>query len=278
MGPRWMAALQAIERIAIDVFDGTGKFHERSCAVLLFTERINMKPIIRLFGFLVLGMLICATCLVAQPAIKIKKTDIRRDVSMVTDSGTFIIRLSDATPVHRDNFIKLIKSRFYEGIAFHRVISGFMIQAGDEKSRINADSTTFLKDYTIPAEFKSTLFHKKGVIAAARWGDDINPQKNSSGVQFYIVQGRIHNDFTLDSTETYRLKGRKLPPAHREVYKQSGGSPHLDQNYTIFGELVSGYDVLDKIAHTATSGKAGADKPLTAIRIIQTRMVKRKSP
>ena len=213
----------------------------------------------------------------AQPDAKVKKSDLKKDVEMVTDAGTFIIRLSDSTPIHRDNFIKLIKSNFYVGIAFHRVISGFMIQAGDEKSRENADSTKFLKDYTLPAEFIPSLFHKKGVIAAARWGDDINPKRNSSGVQFYIVQGRVHTDFTLDSTETYRLKGRKLPEAHRAVYKTLGGSPHLDQNYTIFGELIAGFDILDKIAATPTSGKAGGDKPLNSIRILKTRMVKRKS-
>lgn len=213
----------------------------------------------------------------AQPVVKLKKADFKKDVEMVTDAGTFIIRLSDSTPLHRNNFIKLIKSNFYVGIAFHRVISGFMIQAGDEKTRENADSTKFLKDYTLPAEFIPSLYHKKGVIAAARWGDDINPQRKSSGVQFYIVQGRVHTDLTLDSTETYRLKGRKLPEAHRAVYKTLGGSPHLDQNYTIFGELVDGFDVLDKIASTPTSGKAGGDKPIGSIFILKTKMVKRKS-
>jgi peptidyl-prolyl cis-trans isomerase B (cyclophilin B) len=215
---------------------------------------------------------------VGQPVSTIKKSDWKKDVKMVTDAGVFIIRLSDSTPLHRDNFIQLIKSKFYEGISFHRVISGFMIQAGEEKSRENADSTKFMKDYTLPAEFVPSLFHKKGVIAAARWGDDINPKRNSSGVQFYIVQGRIHTDFTLDSTETYRLKGRKIPSENREVYKKLGGTPHLDQNYTIFGELVAGFDALDKIASTPTSGKAGGDKPLSAIRILKTRMVKRKLP
>ena len=230
------------------------------------------------FSFVLFLLMLLSGEIFAQPIVKVKKRDLRKDVQMVTDSGTFIIRLNDSTPLHRDNFIKLIKSKFYEGIAFHRVISGFMIQAGDEKSRLNADSTKFLKDYTLPAEFKTSLFHKKGMLAAARWGDDINPKRNSSGVQFYIVQGRIHNDFTLDSAETYRLKGRKLPMEHREVYKKVGGSPHLDQNYTIFGELKSGFDVLDKIANTPTTGKSGGDKPLSSIRIIQTKMVKRKSP
>lgn len=223
-----------------------------------------------------LTCLLVSINLFSQPMVKLKKSDWRKDVEMVTDSGKFIIRLNDSTPGHRDNFIKLIKSNFYVGIAFHRVISGFMIQAGDEKSREQADSTQFMKDYTLPAEFIPSLFHKKGVIAAARWGDDINPKKNSSGVQFYIVQGRIHTDYTLDSTETYRLKGRKLPAEHRDVYKTLGGSPHLDQNYTIFGELMSGFETLDKIAATQTSGKAGGDKPIGNIRILKTKMVKRK--
>ena len=223
-----------------------------------------------------LTCLLVSINLFSQPMVKLKKSDWRKDVEMVTDSGKLIIRLSDSTPIHRDNFIKLIKSNFYVGIAFHRVISGFMIQAGDEKSREHADSTKFLKDYTLPAEFIPSLFHKKGVIAAARWGDDINPKKNSSGVQFYIVQGRIHTDYTLDSTETYRLKGRKLPAEHRAVYKTLGGSPHLDQNYTIFGELMSGFETLDKIAGTQTSGKAGGDKPIGNISILKTKMVKRK--
>ena len=210
----------------------------------------------------------------------VTKRDRKKDVLLETSMGNIWIRLSDSTPLHRDNFIKLVKTNYYPGILFHRVIQNFMIQSGDPDSRGAAPGVPLGNggpDYLIPAEFRPTLFHKKGVIAAARWGDDINPKRNSSGVQFYIVQGRVHTDFTLDSTETYRLKGRKLPESHRSVYKTLGGSPHLDQNYTIFGELVSGFDALDKIAATPTSGKAGGDKPLGSIRILKTKLVKRKS-
>lgn len=213
----------------------------------------------------------------SQPKVNIKRSDLKRDVLMRTDSGDVVIRLSDSTPIHRDNFIKLVRSGFYKGIGFHRVIYGFMIQAGDEKSRKDADSTKFQKSYTLPAEFNTSLFHKKGVIAAARMGDNVNPQKESSGTQFYIVQGKKFTDAGLDSVETFRLKGRKIPDQQRMIYKTTGGAPHLDQNYTIFGELVSGIEVVDKIASTKTTGKDGGDKPIQDIRILKTTMVKRKN-
>lgn len=211
----------------------------------------------------------------AQPNGKIRKADLRKDILVKTDSGSMVLRLNDSTPMHRDNFIRLVKSDYYKGIGFHRVISRFMIQAGDEKTKPNADTSSLMKQYTLPAEIRPELYHRRGMLAAARMGDDVNPQKNSSGTQFYIVQGRIFNDVSLDSVETHRLKGRKLPEAHRSRYKTEGGAPHLDQNYTIFGELVSGYDVLDKIANTKTSGRQGGDKPLTDIRIRDMKMIRR---
>ena len=225
---------------------------------------------------LVVMMMGCVLGAISQPSKKIKQSDLKRDVLIRTDSGDMVIRLSDSTPLHRDNFIKLVRSGFYKGIGFHRVIAGFMIQAGDEKSRANADSTTFMKNYTLPAEFRPTLFHRKGVLAAARMGDDVNPQKESSGTQFYIVQGKRFTDAGLDSVETFRLKGRKIPDEHRTIYKSIGGAPHLDMNYTIFGELISGINVVDKIASTKTTGRTGGDKPIQDIRIIKTSMVKRK--
>lgn len=223
------------------------------------------------FGFLFL----VAVDSMAQPTGKIRKADRRKDILVRTDSGNMVLRLNDSTPLHRDNFIRLVKSDYYNGIAFHRVISRFMIQAGNEKTKPNADSSSLMKEYTLPAEIRPELYHRRGVLAAARMGDDVNPQKNSSGVQFYIVQGRVFNDVSLDSVETHRLKGRKLPEVHRSRYKTEGGAPHLDQNYTIFGELVSGYDVLDKIANTKTSGRQGGDKPLTDIRIREMKLVRR---
>jgi peptidyl-prolyl cis-trans isomerase B (cyclophilin B) len=222
-----------------------------------------------------LGMLLGSIIAVAQPTVRIKKSDLQKDVLMATDSGNLILRLKDETPLHRDNFIKLVKSKYYNNISFHRVIAGFMIQAGDEKTKPKADSTRFLKSYTLPAEISPVFYHKKGILAAARMGDNVNPKRESSGVQFYIVQGRVFNDKSLDSVETYRLNGRKIPADQREIYKTVGGAPHLDQTYTIFGELVYGFDVLDKIAQTKTSGRQGGDKPLSDIRIRKVKMIRR---
>jgi peptidyl-prolyl cis-trans isomerase B (cyclophilin B) len=219
--------------------------------------------------------LFTSTSLFAQPQIKVKKADQKKDILMITSKGKMILRLSDLTTLHRDNFIRLIKSKYYENISFHRVISGFMIQAGDEKTKPRFDSSKLLNDYTIPAEFNVSLFHKRGVLAAARMGDDVNPSRASSGVQFYIVQGKTFTDKALDSVETHRLEGVKLPKAHRDYYKKYGGTPQLDQHYTVFGELVTGYDVLDAIASVETTGKGKGDKPLEDIRIKKTKLIKR---
>lgn len=215
----------------------------------------------------------------AQQDVKIKKKDRKKDIEMVTSQGTMILRLSDSTPLHRDNFIRLVKSGYFKNVLFHRVIKNFMIQAGDPESR-NAKSGIPLGNggpgYTIPAEFRPGLFHKKGALAAARMGDDVNPEKASSGSQFYIVQGKVFTDGGLDTLENTRLKGYKLPAAHREVYKTLGGTPHLDQNYTVFGELVSGIEVLDSIAATETSKAADRDRPLQDLKIIDVKLIKRK--
>ncbi len=220
-------------------------------------------------------LLLLTMATTAQTTGKVRKSDFKRDILVKTDSGNMVLRLNDSTPLHRDNFIRLVRSKYYRGISFHRVINRFMIQAGDEKTRLDFDSTRMQEQYTLPAEIRPELYHRKGVLAAARMGDDVNPNRNSSGVQFYIVQGKVFDDKALDSVETFRLKGRKLPEAHRSQYKVQGGAPHLDQQYTIFGELVSGYDTLDKIAGTKTSGKQGGDKPLVAIRIREVKMVRR---
>ena len=211
----------------------------------------------------------------AQPAVKLRKKDFRSDIRMVTDSGILVLRLNDSTPAHRNNFLRLVKDHYYDGIGFHRIISGFMIQAGDEKTKKGADTTKFLAGYTLAAEIRPDLFHRKGMLAAARLGDSVNPTKASSAVQFYIVQGRIFNDKTLDSVETYRMNGRKIPVEQRNVYKTIGGSPHLDQQYTIFGELISGFDVLDKIAGVKTTGRQGGDKPIQDIKIKKVRLTRR---
>jgi peptidyl-prolyl cis-trans isomerase B (cyclophilin B) len=212
----------------------------------------------------------------AQKDSVITKKDRKRDVLLKTNYGDIVIRLSDSTPLHRDNFLKLVKTGYYDSTLFHRVIKNFMIQGGDPNSK-NAKPGEPLGNggpaYRIPAEFRTTLFHKKGVIAAAR---DNNPEKASSGSQFYIVQGKIFTDAGLDSLETYRLNGRKIPADQREVYKTIGGTPHLDQNYTVFGEVVKGLDVVDKIAAVPTSKGQDRDRPLEDVRIIKAKLVKRK--
>ena len=233
-----------------------------------------MRPsFLKIFLFSLLAVTLVKTY--AQPDTRVRKKDLKRDILMKTDSGDLVLHLYEETPLHRNNFIKLVKSGYYDGISFHRVIAGFMIQAGNEATKPKADSTRFMKDYTLPAEFIPDFFHRKGTLAAARMGDNVNPKKESSGVQFYIVQGRVFNDISLDSVQTYRLNGRKIPEAHRQVYKTLGGAPHLDQSYTIFGELVRGFDVLDKIATTPTNGRQGGDKPLTDIRIRKASLIRR---
>jgi peptidyl-prolyl cis-trans isomerase B (cyclophilin B) len=211
----------------------------------------------------------------SQKDSTLRKRDRKKDVLLQTNTGDIIVRLSDSTPLHRDNFLKLVKFGYYDGVLFHRVIRNFMIQGGDPDSR-NATAGQVLggggPTYRIPAEFRASLFHKKGVIAAAR---DNNPEKASSGSQFYIVQGKVYGEEGLDSLERFRLN-RKLPPEHREVYKTLGGVPHLDQNYTVFGEVVRGLDIVDSIAVVPTSQGADRDRPVQDVRIIKAKLVKRK--
>jgi peptidyl-prolyl cis-trans isomerase B (cyclophilin B) len=193
--------------------------------------------------------------------------------------GDIFVRLSDSTPLHRDNFLKLVKKGFYDSVLFHRVINNFMIQAGDPSSKIAPSGKPLGgggPGYTIPAEFRTTLFHKKGALAAARQGDAVNPEKASSGSQFYIAQGKKYTDWGLDSLEILRLKERKIPSEHREVYKTIGGTPHLDQNYTVFGEVVNGIEIIDKIAAVPTSKRADRDRPLDNVTIIKAKLVRRK--
>lgn len=221
-------------------------------------------------------LLILAAC---NPKLSngLRVHDLQKDVELITSKGTIVIRLSDSTPLHRDNFLRLVNQHFYDSTLFHRVINKFMIQAGDPDSkRAKPDQQLGEGDlnYTMPAEFRASLFHKKGVIAAARTGDDVNPMKASSACQFYLVQGKVFTDAGLDSVENFRLR-RKLPAAHREVYKTLGGTPHLDQNYTVFGEVISGLAVVDSIAAVQTN-KMGGDRPVTDVKIIKARLVKRK--
>lgn len=186
-------------------------------------------------------------------------------VEITTDYGKMKIKLYNETPKHRDNFIKLAKEGYYNDLLFHRVIKAFMIQGGDPNSRGAAEGTMLGSGgpgYTIPAEFNPLLCHKKGALSAARQGDQVNPKKESSGSQFYIVQGTKQTDADLDRMEA-QLK-IKYTPEQRNAYKTQGGTPFLDMNYTVFGEVVEGLDVIDKIAAVQT--KPG-DRPVKDVKM-----------
>lgn len=184
-------------------------------------------------------------------------------INILTDSGLIIVRLSDSTPGHRDNFIKLVQNGFYDSLLFHRVIPQFMIQGGDPESK-NAPAGIMLGNggsdmARLLAEFHPSLYHKKGALAAARDG---NPEKASSAVQFYIVEGKTFTDEELNMLE--QKKGIKYTEEQRQVYKTIGGTPHLDQDYTVFGEVVSGFDVISKISHAPADGN---NRPLGNIQM-----------
>lgn len=194
-------------------------------------------------------------------------------VRIKTDLGECIVMLYNETPLHRDNFLKITKKKIYDGTLFHRVIKDFMIQGGDPDSK-NAKPGEKLGNgtvgYTVPAEFRDSLFHKKGVLAAAR---DNNPEKASSGSQFYLVQGKKFTDEQLDNVETNRLKA-KIPVYQREVYKTIGGTPHLDRTYTVYGEVVQGIELIDKIAEVS---KDENDRPLSDVKMTITVLKRREA-
>jgi peptidyl-prolyl cis-trans isomerase B (cyclophilin B) len=194
-------------------------------------------------------------------------------VRISTEKGTCVVLLYNQTPLHRDNFVKITQEGKLSETLFHRVIKGFMIQGGDPDSK-TAKPGQALGDgdwgYTVPAEFRDSLFHKKGVLAAAR--DDI-PSKASSACQFYLAQGKVFTDEQLDLLEQNRLK-RKIPTWQREVYKKLGGIPHLDQNYTVFGEVVQGIEMIDTIAAVKTGA---ADRPVDDVRMTVTVLKKKEA-
>ena len=177
-------------------------------------------------------------------------------VLLETKYGNMKIKLYNETPQHRDNFIKLVKQNFFDSLLFHRVINQFMIQGGDPNSK-NAPAGAALgtggPGYTIPAEFNSKLIHKKGALSAARMGDQVNPQKASSGSQFYIVQGQVFNEQNIASLEMQT--GVKMTDEQKKTYSTVGGTPFLDNQYTVFGEVVEGLDVIDKIATLPGDGR-----------------------
>lgn len=237
-------------------------------------------------------------------------------VKIQTTLGDIIVRLYDETPLHRDNFAKLVKEGFYDGTLFHRVIRDFMIQGGDPESK-GAPSGKQLgtggPGYTIEAEIKEGIFHRRGALAAARQGDEINPERRSSGSQFYIVWGQVYKEgqmrqlakqmemqqmqdtfnklasqhrdeimrmrrerdraglqelqdhLAAEAEALVKAKGPGLTDKQKEIYTTIGGTPHLDGQYTVFGEVESGLDIVDMIQQTATSR---GDRPVDDIEMV----------
>jgi cyclophilin family peptidyl-prolyl cis-trans isomerase len=276
----------------------------------LFYQFMNKRQNIFLFLASILILISCSS----DP---VKKNTY---IELKTTLGNITLRLYNETPVHRDNFIKLVNSHVFDDVTFHRVIKDFMIQTGDPETKtgyIRKNNDT-LTTYTIPAEFNPSLFHKRGALAAAREGNDINPEMRSSGTQFYIVQGIRYTDETLKQAEE-RIRNNKkqalyinilkqisdsntisgsglkeseiqekatlrmfeimssepaysIPESQKEVYKTLGGVPRLDGTYTVFGEVIDGMDIVDRIASVKTNDK---DKPESDIRIIKAHIVRR---
>ncbi len=206
------------------------------------------------------------------PVLSLAQNRKKKDyvVTLNTDLGTIHLVLYDQTPKHKDNFIKLVNQKFYDSLLFHRIIQNFMIQGGDPNSRKAAAGEPLGNGdvgYKIPAEIVPTLFHKKGALAAAR---DNNPEKASSGCQFYIVQGRVWPE---DELQKQIERGRSRAPERtftdeqKQVYKTLGGTPHLDGNYTVFGEVVDGLAVVDSVAKQARDPQ---DRPLKDVRMTIT--------
>jgi cyclophilin family peptidyl-prolyl cis-trans isomerase len=197
----------------------------------------------------------------AQETHKKESNKESKMVIIKTDHGDMKVRLYDETPLHRDNFLKLAEEGFYDGLLFHRVIQGFMIQGGDPDSRAANPQAQYGvggPGYTIPAEIKPGLIHKKGVLAAARMGDQVNPKRESSGSQFYLVQGQVYTENQLTGS------GMKFTPEQLQAYTTVGGTPHLDGQYTVFGEVIEGIEVIDKIAAVQTRP---GDRPVTDVKM-----------
>lgn len=226
-----------------------------------------------------------AFCVVGCNSLKTKNSKPKEThVLMATSKGELTLKLYNETPLHRDNFIKLVNEKFYNGITFHRVIKDFMAQAGDPNSRDKSFSGQLGQNSegeTISAEIVPNLFHKKGALAAARMGDNVNPEKKSSGSQFYIVQGRKYNLNQLEQMENkinqksphYQHQQEKFTfsDTAKKVYQQIGGTPFLDNGYTVFGEVIQGIEVIDSICNVKTER---GNKPSEPVKILSVTIMK----
>lgn len=214
-------------------------------------------------------LFLALTIVVSASAKKEKRTK----VEMLTSMGSITIELYNETPLHRDNFIKLVKEGYYNDLLFHRVIADFMIQGGDPDSK-DAPEGKMLGEggpgYTIEAEFRfPQLFHKRGVLAAAREGDNTNPEKRSSGSQFYIVWGQTFSRSDLEKitqrVEQHSAGAIVFPDEVKKYYMKYGGTPHLDGSYTVFGEVTKGIEVVNAIQQVDTDNN---DRPIEDVRIL----------
>ena len=217
---------------------------------------------------------ICVLAFSALISFQMQAQDVETIVQIDTDYGKIKVKLFNETPLHRDNFIKNVKEHRYDGLLFHRVIKQFMVQAGDINSK-DAPIEQHLGDgdlgYTIPAEIVyPKYFHKRGMLCAARVGDEENPEYASSATQFYIVTGKFFTEMELDKQE--QEKGITFTPEQRQAYMLEGGTPHLDGKYTIFGEVLKGMKVVDKIQFTETNAD---DRPVKNIKIKTMTIVKK---
>lgn len=200
---------------------------------------------------LLLGSLLFTSC--SKGLYNPKSPNYSPIVEIETAYGTMEVQLYASTPLHRDNFVKLVKDNYYDSLLFHRVINNFMIQGGDPMSRNAAPNVLLGNDgpgYTIPAELVDSNIHIKGSLAAARLGDNVNPKKESSGSQFYLVQGQKVSEQMLQRMA--ERKGITYTAEQQKAYMQQGGTPHLDGDYTVFGKVIKGIEVIDKIAKVPT--------------------------
>ncbi|MDR1115255.1 MAG: peptidylprolyl isomerase [Tannerella sp.] len=218
--------------------------------------------------------LLLLSCIVLFPVFLSAENDNETKVLIVTNMGKITVKLYNETPLHRDNFIKLVQENKYDSVMFHRVIKLFMIQAGEKYAPEDSVAAGFADkdlDYKIPAEIVyPKYFHKKGQLCAARTEDNVNPERASSANQFYIVTGKHYTNHELDKMEAE--KNIKLTPEQREAYKTEGGTPHLDGRYTIFGEVVKGIKVVSKIELVSTDTN---DHPLKSVRIKTMKILKK---